>query len=431
MASPFQAITTGNKSISERVSAPLRAVKAERERRQEKAEGTYDALNIDYMGLPNNQIQFTQSWGDAVRENLVEGYRTNNQDMIREAKEQGKQLQGYITAIQQDYTIGRNSLKRAEAVQFRGLSNTKEEIELGFRNRYEEPFSFETNSKGYPTNLVIGGNPAGVNELVNNFRNNPFMVVEDVDFGSGYRAESIAERHASEVNVLSSSNAVRAKASEFAKDDLENDMVSNEDLAVLYAVRKKLISDINDPSESDVTRIQNIANDADKLEEAKNLYIQDYENFLVNGWETNEKARQRQQSIQEERAANKGILSLNPVISDGMSTYYMDVEGVDFNIKGNETVTSVAFDRNGNISKVTTRKSSTDPNSFNTSARILADVTYTGSNLTQEIRQLVKNRIETKAPNGFDRLKNKAIRQFGSGPNEEGAIDAFNQPAES
>ena len=140
MASPFQAITTGNKSISERVSAPLRAVKAERERRQEKAEGTYDALNIDYMGLPNNQIQFTQSWGDAVRENLVEGYRTNNQDMIREAKEQGKQLQGYITAIQQDYTIGRNSLKRAEAVQFRGLSNTKEEIELGFRNRFQKTY---------------------------------------------------------------------------------------------------------------------------------------------------------------------------------------------------------------------------------------------------------------------------------------------------
>ena len=32
----------------------------------------------------------------------------------------------------------------------------------------------------------------------------------------------------------------------------------------------------------------------------------------------------------------KGMLSLSPVVTDGLSTYYTDVEGVDFNIKGNQ-----------------------------------------------------------------------------------------------
>ena len=446
MSTPFQAITTGDKSLSERASAPLRAVKSEFKQRREQAEGTYDAMNIDYMGLPENQVQLAQSWGDAVRENLVEGYRTNNQDMIRDAKNQGRQLQSYITTMQNDYAMGRNSMKRAEEKQFRDLSNTREEIEMGFKNRYQAPIGFEADERGYPTGIVIDGERVSVNTFANALKDNPFMVVDAVDFGGGFRAEKNASRHSAEVNALSTAADVRAKAGEFASKDIENDMVSNEDLAVLYAVRNKLIKDVNNPSEQDVLRIQEIANNPAKLEEARGQYVEEYQDYLVNSWTTNEKARRRQESLADERGAKKGMLSLSPVVTDGLSTYYTDVEGVDFNIKGNQTVTSVAFDQEGEIAKVTVRvkekASSNDEMSvFDSSSGIryrdveyiVGDIDSLGENqepLTQEIRQLVRNRMDAKVNNGFSRMQQRAINEFGSGPNEEAVIDIFSQPAE-
>ena len=135
------------------------------------------------------------------------------------------------------------------------------------------------------------------------------------------------------------------------------------------------------------------------------------------------------------------MLSLSPIVTDGLSTYYTDVEGVDFNIKGNQTVTSVAFDQKGEIAKVTVRVKE-KASGFDPSGVTYRDVEYIpgttgvtglGENqeiLTQEIQQLVRNRMDAKVNNGFSRMQQRAINEFGSGPNEAGAVDAFSQPAE-
>lgn len=437
MSTPFQAITTGDKSISERVSAPLRAVKSDFQQRRKTAEATYDVLNIDYTGLPNNQVQMAQAWGDSVRENLIEGYRTNNQDLIREAKDQGRRLTSYITAMQQDYTIGRNSIKRAEEKQYQGLSNTKEEIQAEFKNRYQQEFAFEADERGYPKNVVIGGSPVGIGEFTNALRDNPFMVVDAVDFGSGYQASKNANRHLADVSVLGSTAQVQTKAEEYARKDLENDMVSNEDLAVLYVVKNKLISDINNPSEADVIKIQEIANDPKRLEEAKQLYISDYTDHLVNGYRTQEQARTKQERLAQERVAAQGILALDPVVrsveDEQLAVYYTNVDGVAFDIKGNERVTSVGVNVNGDIKYV--EVSVPNPNyypGFGDEEPKYITKQYAGDELTQEISQLVKNRIEIKAPkqiNGWSRFTDKATKAIKSAPNESGAKDDLSKPA--
>ena len=76
MSTPFQAITTGGKSIAESVTAPLRAVKSDFAQKRKTAEATYDALDVDYTGLPNNQVQLAQAWGAAVRETSSKAART-------------------------------------------------------------------------------------------------------------------------------------------------------------------------------------------------------------------------------------------------------------------------------------------------------------------------------------------------------------------
>jgi hypothetical protein len=435
MSTPFQAITTGDKSISERVSAPLRAVKSDFQQRRKTAEATYDVLNVDYTGLPNNQVQMAQAWGDSVRENLIEGYRTNNQELIREAKDQGRRLTSYITTMQQDYTIGRNSMKRAEEKQYQGLSNSKEEIQSEFKNRYNQEIGFEVDERGYPKGIVIDGNPVGIGEFTNALRDNPFMVVDQVDFGSGYQAATTAQRHLGDVAVLGSVDQVRTKGAEYAKKDLENQMVSNEDLAVLYAVKNKLISDINNPSEQDVIRIQEIANDPKRLEEAQQLYINDYTEHLVNGYTTQEKARQRQERISQERVASQGILALDPVVrsveGENVALYYTDVEGVSFDIKGNERVAAVGVDDSGAIKYVEAVVKYQDGYGGYT----YETKKYFGDELTEDVKELVKNRIEIKAPkqiNGWERFTNKAVKAINdapTAPNKNAALQELSKPA--
>lgn len=438
MSTPFQAITTGDKSIAERVSAPLRAVKSDFQERRRTADATYDALNIDYTGLPNNQVQLAQAWGDAVRENLIEGYRTQNPDLVREAKEQGRQLTSYITAMQQDYAMGRNSVKRAEEKQYRDLSNTKEEIQSEFKNRYEVNLGFSVDERGYPTSIGVGNQQIGVGQFVNSMRENPFMVVDAVDFGGGYQASKLADRHLTDVVVLGSTGQVQSKAGEYARKDLENGMVSNEDLAVLYAVKNKLISDINSPSASDVVKIQEIANDPKRLEEAKELYINDYTEHLVNGYRTQERARTKQERVAQERVASQGILALEPTVrsvgGENLAIYYTNVDGVAFDIKGNERVASVGIDANGDIKYVEVSVPDPDDRGYPGMPRKYITKQYAGDELTEEISQLVKNRIEIKAPkqiNGWSRFTNKAKEAISSAPNETAVIDILSQPAAS
>lgn len=432
MSTPFQAITTGDKSISERVSAPLRAVKSDFQQRRKTAEATYDVLNIDYTGLPNNQVQMAQAWGDSVRENLIEGYRTNNQDLIREAKDQGRRLTSYITAMQQDYTIGRNSIKRAEEKQYQDLSNTKEEIEAEYKNRYEQEFSFETDERGYPKSVVIDNNNIGVGEFTNAMRDNPFMVVDAVDFGGGYLASNRAKDFRQDIIVEGSVGQASAKAEEYARKDLENDMISNEDLAVLYAVKNKLISDINNPSEADVIKIQEIANDPKRLEDAKELYVNDYREYLVDAYNTQEKARAKQERIAQERVAAQGILALEPVVrsvgDENVAIYYTDVEGVSFDIKGNERVAAVGIDAEGGIKYVQVIVKTPDTYGGYT----YETKQYEGDTLTEEVQELVKNRIEIKAPkqiNGWSRFTDKAKKAIKSAPDETRAINTLSKPA--
>lgn len=59
---------------------------------------------------------------------------------------------------------------------------------------------------------------------------------------------------------------------------------------------------------------------------------------------------------------------------------------------------------------------------------------YIGDTLTEEVQELVKNRIEIKAPkqiNGWSRFTNKATKAIKSAPNETEAINILSQPAES
>ena len=260
------------------------------------------------------------------------------------------------------------------------------------------------------------------------------MVVDAVDFGSGYQASKNAQRHLNDVAVLGSAGQVQAKAEEYARKDLENDMVSNEDLAVLYVIKNKLISDANNPSEADVIKIQEIANDPKRLEEAKQLYINDYTEHLVNGYRTQENARAKQERISQERVAAQGILALDPVVrsvgGENIAMYYTDVDGVSFDIKGNERVAAVGIDGDGGIKYVQVVVKTPDTYGGYT----YETKQYTGDTLTEEVRELVKNRIEIKAPkqiNGWSRFTDKATKAIKSAPNETAVIDILSQPAGS
>tara|TARA_R110000796_G_scaffold1983_4_gene7975 strand:+ start:844 stop:2175 length:1332 start_codon:yes stop_codon:yes gene_type:complete len=440
MSTPFQAITTGGKSIAESVTAPLRAVKSDFAQKRKTAEATYDALDVDYTGLPNNQVQLAQAWGDAVRENLVEGYRTNNQDLIRQAKQQGRSLTSYITTMQQDYSIGRGSVRRAEEKQYQDLSNSREEITAGFKNRYEAPLGYNLDERGYPKNLSIDGTEVAIGEFVNNMKDNPFMVVDAVDFGGGFVAEKNAARHSSEIISEPSSSSAQSKGVEFANIDIENGKVSNDDLAVLYVVRNKLIEDVNNPTEAEVKLIQEISSDPKRLEEAKDMYIKDYSDFLVNAYETREQAVDKSDKESAEKQASQGILSIDPVVEQvegqNLAMYYMDVEGVSFKIRGNERVSAVGIDDNGNVEFVKVIVTVKDPIS---GVSTYNEVSYSGDTLTDETKQLVRNRIEIKAPkqiNGYNRFVDKAQKVLRDVPEpstertpeerQQAVIDAIN-----
>ncbi len=56
-------------------------------------------------------------------------------------------------------------------------------------------------------------------------RDNPFMVVDAVDFGGGFRAEKNAARHGNEIIAAGSLNGAREQAVKYAEIDIENGLV--------------------------------------------------------------------------------------------------------------------------------------------------------------------------------------------------------------
>lgn len=367
MASPFQAITTGDKSLAQLASEPLKAVRAEGQARRAAGESAYESYGYTFGNLPANQVPVAQQWADAVRDNLIEGYRTNNQDMIRTAKQQGRDLQTYIKNMEEDYTIAKNSLVRAREKNFQGLSENRVQIETGFQNRYEVPISLETDGNGYPVNAVIAGmdgmeNKMSLGELQRGLQESRFIVVDAVNLGTNFNPEKVSSRWADEIATASNASQAREKASQYAADDIKNQLVSPQDIAVAYLVEKKAINVAN-PTNEDVALINQVVNDPDRFAEAQQIWSANYENFLVGQWEANKAAEQRRiqlseqaairsESRQQRRAAEAGILSMTPVMQGGLKTFNLDTKGLRFEVGQGREVSEVGYDASGNLAKV-------------------------------------------------------------------------------
>jgi hypothetical protein len=431
MASPFQAITTGEKSLAQRASEPLKSVRIEGQKRREAAEGAYDSYGYTFGNLPANQIPVAQQWADAVRENLVEGYRTGNNDMIRQAKQQGTRLQGYIKSMEQDYTIGRNSVVKAREKNYRGLSETQEQIETGFKNRYEVPISLETDGNGYPINAVISGldgmeNRITLNELENGLKDNPFIVVDAVNLGTNYNPERISSRWAQEIGVAKNESEARQMASKYANTDIQNQMVSNEDMAVLYLVQNKAIN-ASEPSNEDLERIKQVQANPEMMEAAKSLWASDYEEKLVNQWRVQQEAMRQQQQRAEQAAirsenrrkradAEAGILSMTPFTQGGLKTYDLDTKGLRFDVGQGREISEVAYDSDGNLSRVVTQTAVKDIYGnvqYNTETLLSSDGTLT-EGMKQKVEVNLTNLSGGKS--GYQKLTSKQ-----AAPNVSGA----------
>ena len=184
--------------------------------------------------------------------------------------------------------------------------------------------------------------------------------------------------------------------------------------------------------------IQSITQDPKKLEEAKGMYINDYSDYLGDQYTTREKAKAKQERETQEKVASQGILALDPVVAqvegEKVAVYYTDVDGVSFDIKGNERVSSVGINDSGDIKyvevvvKIPGDLYAGTPATYETKK-------YMGDELTDEISQLVKNRIELKAPkqiNGWSRFTDKATKAIKNAPmtpNVESALDELSKPA--
>ncbi len=200
-------------------------------------------------------------------------------------------------------------------------------------------------------------------------------------------------------------------------------------------IKNKLISDVNNPSEKDVQLIQSITQDPKKLEEAKGMYINDYSDYLGDQYTTREKAKAKQDRETQEKVASQGILALDPVVAqvegETVAVYYTDVDGVSFDIKGNERVASVGINDGGDIKYVEVVVRIPD----NYGGYSYETKKYMGDELTDEISQLVKNRIEVKAPkqiNGWSRFTDKATKAIKNAPmtpNVESALNELSTPA--
>ena len=248
---------------------------------------------------------------------------------------------------------------------------------------------------------------------------------------AGKKSRRGKARHSSEIISEPSSSSAQSKGVEFANIDIENGKVSNDDLAVLYVVRNKLIEDVNNPTEAEVKLIQEISSDPKRLEEAKDMYIKDYSDFLVNAYETREQAVDKSDKESAEKQASQGILSIDPVVEQvggqNLAMYYMDVEGVSFKIRGNERVSAVGIDDNGNVEFVKVIVTVKDPIS---GVSTYNEVSYSGDTLSDETKQLVRNRIEIKAPkqiNGYNRFVDKAQKVLRDAPEPKRTIEERNQ----
>lgn len=375
MASPFQAITTGDKSLAQLASEPIKAVRLETQKRRAAGEGAYESYGYTFGNLPANQVPLAQKWADAVRENLVEGYRTNSPDMIRSAKQQGRDLQTYIKNMEEDYTIAKNSMVRAREKNFQGLSESRVEIETGFENRYEVPISLETDGNGYPTNAVIEGldgmqNKMSLGDLQRGLQESRFIVVDAVNLGTNYNPEKMSNRWDREVSTAPNEAEARSRASKYAQDDIKNQMVSPQDIAVAYLVNTKAIN-VSNPSAEDVSLIDQVINDPDRFNEAQQIWSSNYEENLFGIWKSVREQDQRARSLSEQnaikseerqqrKAAKSGILSMTPFMSGGLKTYNLDTKGLRFDVGQGREVSEVAYDENGTLQRVVITTESKD-----------------------------------------------------------------------
>jgi len=117
-----------------------------------------------------------------------------------------------------------------------------------------------------------------------------------------------------------------------------------------------------------------------------------------------------------------------------VAVYYTDVDGVSFDIKGNERVSSVGINKSGDIKYVEVVVKIPGDLYLGTPATYETKK-YSGKELTEEVSQLVKNRIELKAPkqiNGWSRFTDKATKAIKDAPvtpDVDSALEELSQPA--
>jgi len=165
------------------------------------------------------------------------------------------------------------------------------------------------------------------------------------------------------------------------------------------------------------------------------MYINDYSNYLGDQYTTREKARAKQERETQEKVASQGILALDPVVAqiegEPVAVYYTDVDGVSFDIKGNERVSSVGINESGDIKYVEVVVRIPD----NYGGYTYETKQYSNETLTEDISSLVKNRIEIKAPkqiNGWSRFTDKATKAIKDAPvtpDVDSALNELSQPA--
>lgn len=180
----YAPIKTGN--LSEIAAAPFR----ERERQvmtrianADKATEQTGIYDVSTAGLAPNMQAVARPWIDSIKKNMTEGFYSNDNQKVNEARRQAQELKTFIESGKLATKAAETSVLMGEQNLWRGLSVDEQTGKQLYSDFTQKPFNVQYDSNGYPLVVKDDGSvdsPLGVSNLN---PQNYLVFTEAIDWG--------------------------------------------------------------------------------------------------------------------------------------------------------------------------------------------------------------------------------------------------------
>ena len=287
----YAPIQTG--SLSEIASAPFREREKNIATKIAYTDKSVSESGIDELsgaGLAPNMAQVVNPWINAIKNNMTEGYYTNDMSKVNEAKAQAKELQAFISSGKIATAAANNSYLLGEKNQWRGMSLDEQSGKDAYSATTIAPINIDFSPSGYPVLKSDDGQYKPMMEYSGLNPQNYFMVTEASDLGANWDPRIPLDKHKTYITGAQTQAQATEQLNSRFEDDYRLGSVNDDDIAIHYLVSSNQIDPENAGTDYALMKIQALRNDETLMAKALESYRNSYIDAGLTDWQAERQA---------------------------------------------------------------------------------------------------------------------------------------------